>query len=202
MEGFVNLVNMHDSSSSDRTMSIQRRSASTTSGLLAPAAQTSAGRASCSCIPWPAAMRQRPHRPLLLPPLAQGIPLLIHTPCYSAATAASHRNRTSEPSYSSPRGHPLSRLPRLRVIPFIGLAVVPALVLSACCGQHGQGTASIGRGPYVERLTAGSTAAARKCLLIMRKIMIPPPDIRDPPKGPLYFVKKTLLPLTARTHQL
>ena len=32
--------------------------------------------------------------------------------------------RTSEPSYSSTRGHPLPRLPRLRVIPFLGLAVV------------------------------------------------------------------------------
>ena len=41
-----------------------------------------------------------------------------------AATAASHRSRTSEPSYSSPRGLPLPRLPRLRVVPFLGLAVV------------------------------------------------------------------------------
>ena len=58
------------------------------------------------------------------PTAGQGIPLLTHTPCYSAATAASHRSRTSEPSYSSPRGHPLPRLPRLRVVPFLGLAVV------------------------------------------------------------------------------
>ena len=57
----------------------------------------------------------------------QGIPLLTHTPCYSAATAASHRSRTSEPSYSSPRGHPLPRLPWLRVVPFLGLAVVHRL---------------------------------------------------------------------------
>ena len=47
------------------------RSASSTSGLLAPAAQTSAGRASCSCLPWSAAMPRRPHCPLLLPPLAK-----------------------------------------------------------------------------------------------------------------------------------
>ncbi len=47
------------------------RSASSTSGLLAPAAQTSISRASCSCLPWPAAMRRRPHHPLLLPPLAR-----------------------------------------------------------------------------------------------------------------------------------
>ena len=30
----------------------------------------------------------------------------------------------SEPSYSSPRGHPLPRLHRLRVVPFLGLAIV------------------------------------------------------------------------------
>ena len=100
------------------------RSASSTSGLLAPAAQSSAGRVACSCLSWPAVMPRRPHRPLLLPPLAHAIPLLTHTPCYSAATAASRRSRTSEPSYSSPRGHPLSRLPRLRVVPFLGLVVV------------------------------------------------------------------------------
>ena len=106
-------------------------SASSTSGLLAPAAQSSVGRAACSCLSWPAVMPRRSHRPLLLPPLAQGIPLLNHTPCYSAATAASRRSRTNEPSYSSPHGHPLSRLPRLRVVPFLGLAVVH------CCGALG-----------------------------------------------------------------
>ena len=41
-----------------------------------------------------------------------------------AATAASQRSQTSEPSYSSSRGLPLPHLPRLRVIPFLGLAVV------------------------------------------------------------------------------
>ena len=54
----------------------------------------------------------------------QGIPLLTHTPYYSAATIASHRSRTGEPLYSSPRGLPLPHLPRLCVIPFLGLAVV------------------------------------------------------------------------------
>ena len=112
------------------------RSASSTSGLLAPAAQTNADRASCSCLPWPYAMRRRPHRPLLLPPLAQGIPLLTHTPCYSVAMIASRRSRTSEPSYSSPRGHPVPRLPRLRVVPFLGLAVIHHLgALGAACSM-------------------------------------------------------------------
>ena len=58
------------------------------------------------------------------PTAGQTIPLLTHTPCYSAATAASHRCRSSEPSYSSSRGHPLLRLPRLRAVPFLVLAVV------------------------------------------------------------------------------
>ena len=46
----------------------------------------------------------------------------------------------------------------------------------------------------MERLTAGSTAATRKCLLITRKIMIPPPDSWEPPDVPLYFTKKTFPP--------
>ena len=91
---------------------------------------------SCSSRP-----KQRRSCRLLLPPVAgcaaaeaspppttptagQAIPPLTHTPCYSAATAASHRSRTSEPSYPSPRGHPLPHLHRLRVVPFLGLAVV------------------------------------------------------------------------------
>ena len=97
--------------------------ASSTSGLLAPAAQSSAGRAACSCLPLPAVLPRRPHRPHTTPTAGQAIPPLTHTPCYSAATAASHRSRTSEHSYSSPRGHPLPRLPRLRVVPFLCLAV-------------------------------------------------------------------------------
>ena len=102
-------------------------SASSTSGLLAPAAHSSVGRAACSCLSWLAVMPRRPHHPLLLPPLAQGIPLLTHTPCYFEATAASRCSRTNEPSYSSPRGHPLPRLPQLRVVPFLGLVVVHRL---------------------------------------------------------------------------
>ena len=99
------------------------RRASSTSGLLAPAAQTSTGRASCSCLPWPAAMPRRPHRPLLLPPLARPS-LYSPTLLLFCGDGSLTPQRTSEPSYSSTRGHPLLRLPRLRVIPFLGLAVV------------------------------------------------------------------------------
>ena len=132
-----------------------------------------------------AAQASAPHT---TPTTGQGIPLLTHTPCYSAATATSHRSRTGERSYSSPRGHPLSRLPRLRVVPFQCLAVVHRR------GQCGQRPTSIGRVLYVERLIARSTAAARKCLLITWKIIIPPPDSGDPPDGPPYFAKKIFPP--------
>ena len=70
---------------------------------------------------------QRPHRPHTTATAGQDIPPLTHTPCYSTAMAASHRSRTSECSYSSPRGHPLPCLPRLRVVPFLGLVIIHRL---------------------------------------------------------------------------
>ena len=100
------------------------RRASSISALPAPAAQTSPGGTACSLLPAAgcvAAQASPPHR---TPIIGLAIPLLTHTPCYSAATAASQRSRTSEPSYSSPRVHPLPRLLRLRVVPFLGLAIV------------------------------------------------------------------------------
>ena len=100
------------------------RSDSSTSALLALPAQSRAGRAACSYLPCPAVLPRRLHRPHTTPTTGQAIPPLTHTPCYSAATAASHRSRTSEPSYSSSHGHPLPHLPWLRVVPFLGLAVV------------------------------------------------------------------------------
>ena len=153
------------------------RSASSTSGLLAPVAQSSGSRAACSCLPWPAVLPRRPHRPYY-----------SHRWPGPAATAASHRSRTSEPAYSSTRGHPLPCLPRLHIVPFL------CLVLSVRHGQRGQGTTSVGRVLYVERLIAGSMAAARKCLLIMCKIIIPPPDNRHTPDGPPYFTKRMFPP--------
>ena len=98
-------------------------SASSTSGFLAPAAQSSAGRVACSYLPWPAVLLQRPHRPHTTPTAGQAIPPL-HSPTPPVILRRWQRSRTSEPSYSSPRGHPLPRLPRLRVVPFLGLAVV------------------------------------------------------------------------------
>ena len=99
------------------------RSASSTSGLLAPAAQTSIGRASCSCLPWPAAMRRRPHHPYYSHSWP-GHPSTHPHPLLFCGKGSLTPQRTSEPSYSSTRGHPLSRLPRLCVVPFLGLTVV------------------------------------------------------------------------------
>ena len=99
------------------------RSASSTSGLLAPVAQSSAGRAACSCLPWPAVLPRRPHHLHTTPTTGQAIPPL-HSPTPPVILQRRQRSRTSEPLYSSPRGHPLPHLPRLRIIPFLGLAVV------------------------------------------------------------------------------
>ena len=97
------------------------RSASPTPGVPARAGQSSAGQAPCSCLPWPAMLPRRPHRPLLLPPLANPS---LHSPTPLVILRRRQPSRTSEPSYSSPRGLPLLRLPRLHVVPFLGLAVV------------------------------------------------------------------------------
>ena len=62
--------------------------------------------------------------PPTTPTAGQAIPLLTHTPLLFCGDSSLTPQRTSEPSYSSTRGHPLPRLPRLRVVPFLGLAVV------------------------------------------------------------------------------
>ena len=123
-KGFVNLVNINDSSCNDRTMSIKRPPCFFNLWSSCPAAQSSASRAAYSCLPWPAMLPRRPHRTHTTPTAGQAIPPLTQTPCYSAATATSHCSRTSEPSYSSPRGLPLLHLPRLRIVSFLGLSVV------------------------------------------------------------------------------
>ena len=70
--------------------------------------------------------------------------------------------RTSKPLYCPPHGKQLSSLPCLCGVPFLGLAVVHR-------GQRGQGTTSIGRGLYMERLTAGSTPHQGSASLLHRK---------------------------------
>ena len=114
-EGFVNLLNMNDSSSSDRTMSIQRPSCFFN---LCSSCSSRSNKCGRDYLLNPPCGRLCCHRWPCHPSI------LTHTSCYSPAMAASHRSRSSQPTYSPPRGHPLPRLPRLRVIPFLGLAVV------------------------------------------------------------------------------
>ena len=136
---------------------------------------------------------------MLLPPVAgcaaAEASLPPTTPTASQALRQRHPHTAAEPL--NPRT-PLHVGIHCRVFP--GSVSSPswasplstALVLSARPGQCGQGTTSIRRVLYVERLTAGSTAAARKCLLITCKIIIPAPG--DPPYGPPYFAKKRFPP--------
>ena len=120
--GFVNLVNINDSSCSDRTMSIQRPSCFFNLWSSC-SSRPKQGRSCCLLLPPMAGCATAEASPHPTTPTAgQAIPPLTHTPCYSAATAASHRNRTIEPSYSSPCGHPLPRrpLPALIVVHHLG----------------------------------------------------------------------------------
>ena len=97
--------------------------------------------------------------------------------------------------------------------------VLPSAWASAVVALWAPGGSLLGPRPHPPRLCSGAArstwstnnshrkrlivgAHIGECLLITRKIMIPPPDSWDPPEGPLYFAKKTFPPLTCRTHQL
>ena len=98
------------------------RRASSISALPAPAAQTSAGGTACSLLPaagCAAAQASLPHR---TPIAGLAIPVLTHTCCYSPATADEPVNPRTV--VLPPREKQLPSLPCLRVVPFLGLAVV------------------------------------------------------------------------------
>ena len=104
MEGFDNLVNMNDSRSSDRTMSIQRPSCFFNLW------------SSCSSGP-----NQRRPCHLLLPPMSGCAATAGHAiPLYSPTPPVILRRR--QPHTAAEAVNP--RLPRLRVVPFLGLIVV------------------------------------------------------------------------------
>ena len=163
------------------------RSASSTSGLLAPAAQISAVRTACSRLPWMAVLPGRPHGHIIY---SHPWPVYPSTHPHLLLFFGD-RNRTSQPSYSPPRGQPLPCLPRLRVVPFVGLAVVhlPGALRAA---RSTWSTNDIHRKWTIhgeaDSWVHGRTQ--RNASLLRAKIMIPPPDIWDLPEGPLYFVKK------------
>ena len=103
------------------------RRVSSISDLLAPDAKSSAGGTACSRLPWPAVLPHRPHHPTA----GQAIPLLTHIP-------------------------PLLWLRRLRVIPFLGLAVVHRAGVLGTAWSTLSTNESIGRGMYMERLIVGT----------------------------------------------
>ena len=94
------------------------RSASSTSSLLAPAAQSSASHAACSCLPWMVVLPRRPHRPLLLPPLARPS---LYSPTPLVILRRRQPHTAAEPV--NPRS-PLRMGFHCRGVPFLGLAVV------------------------------------------------------------------------------
>ena len=94
--------------------------ASSVSDLPAPATQTRAVGTACSHLPWPAMLPGRPHGPIIY---SHPRPVYPSTNPHLLLFSGDG-SRTSQPSYSPPRGQPLPCLPRLRVIPFVGLAVV------------------------------------------------------------------------------
>ena len=157
------------------------RRASSISDLLAPAAQTSAGGTAYSPLPWL----------VVLPP---GHPSNHPHILLFFGDVSLNPQPTSHRSFSPQRGHPLRWLRRLRVVLFLG----PALVHRVCALGTARSTSSTNNS-HQKRLTVG--AHIWKCLLILRKIMIPPPDSWDPPEGSLYVAKKTFPPLSARTHR-
>ena len=98
------------------------RRASSIPVLPAPAAQTRAGGTACSLL-LAAGCAATLASPLDRTPIAGlAIPLLTHTCCYSSATADGPVNPRK--SYSPPREKQLPSLSCLRVVPFLGLAVV------------------------------------------------------------------------------
>ena len=132
----------------------------------------------CSRLPWPAVLPHRPHRPTLLhcwPGHSSTHPHLL--------LFSGDGSRTSKPSYSPPHGQPLPSLPWLRVVPFLGFAVVhchgalgAALSTWSMDDIHRTWTVHGKAGSWVHGRTQGSASILR--------------------------AKKMIRPLTAGTHQL
>ena len=94
--------------------------ASSVSDLPAPAAQTSAVGTACSRLSWTAMLPGRPHGPIIY---SHPWPVYPSTHPHLLLFSGDS-SRTSQPSYSPPCRQPVTCLPRLHVVPFVGLAVV------------------------------------------------------------------------------
>ena len=93
--------------------------ASSISNFPPPATQTSAGGTACSLLPAAGCATAQASPPHRTPIAGLAIPLITHTCCYSPGTADEPVNPRTPP-----HGKQLPSLPRLRVVPFLGLAVV------------------------------------------------------------------------------
>ena len=85
--------------------------------------------------------------------VGQAIPLLTHTCCYSPGMADEPVNPRTPP-----RGKQLPSIPWLRVVPFLGLAVVHRPDALGAVWSMWSMNDTIGSRLCVERLTAGFTA--------------------------------------------
>ena len=163
--------------------------ASSISALPALAAQTGAGGTACSLLPAAgsaAAQASPPHR---TPIAGLAIPLLTHTCCYSLATSHEPVNPCTVVLPSAWETTVESSLPPCRSLPRPRRRPLPWCsrrgLVNVVNDRHASEMDCTWRGRQL-----GPRSHTRKCLLITRKIMITPPDSRDPPDGPPYFVKK------------
>ena len=134
---------------------------------------------------------------------------LLLSPVGGTAAVLPH-TRTSQVSHCSPSATPLPRFPISESSPSEASPSYIALLRSV---RRGQQTRFIGRGLYMESLTAGTHEVhgrtQGKFLLIKLKKMFPPPDSWDPPavsshgrKCLLVLRKKLFTPLTTGTRQI
>ena len=140
-------------------------------------------------------MSRRPHRPVLLPPLARPS-LYSPTPPvilrqrqpHTAAELLNPRTLSVQASTVASSPAPRRPLPRPhRHLDHRPGALGTAWSTWSTTDFHRKSTVRGEADSWVQ-------AAARKCLLITRKIIIPPPDSRDPPDRPPYFAKKRFPP--------
>ena len=152
------------------------RRASSISALPAPAAQTSAGGTACSLLPAVGCATAQASPPHCTPITGQAIPLLTHTCCYSPAMAEEPVNSRTVvlPSAWETKTTAESSLPQCRSLPRPCHRPPPWCsrrgLVNMVNDRHASEVGCTWRGRQL-----GPRPHARKCLLITRKIMIPPP---------------------------
>ena len=157
--------------------------------IFLPQPPSSAVGTACSRLSWPTVLPGRPHGPIILASLAC---LSLYPPTPPVIFQRRQPNQSTlvlstawaATAVSSPAPCLSLRRPRRRPPPWCSRRDLVNMVND----RHASEVDCTWRGRQL-----GPRPHARKCLLITRKIMIPPPDIWDPPEGPLYFAKKSSL---------